>query len=106
MISYDTRFLHLANLARSWHAINPDAPEPAVLEQIKNFRKRIRLIRNMQETGITSLLFAVICMFLLFGGQASIAQGLFVGSLVLMSVPLLLSLGESWISVDALTCPF
>ena len=61
------RFLHLANLARSLHALKPGAPEPTVLEQIKNIRKRILLIRNMQATGITSLLLCVICMFLLFG---------------------------------------
>jgi hypothetical protein len=102
MISYTTRFLHLANLARSLHAINPGAPEPTVLEQIKNIRKRILLIRNMQATGISSLLLCVICMFLLFGGQAHIAQALFIASLALMIVSLLFSLGEIWISVDAL----
>src|SRR5438132_438691 len=72
MISYTTRFLHLAHLARSLHAINPGAPEPTVLEQIKNIRKRILFIRNMQATGISSLLLCVVCMFLLFGGQAHI----------------------------------
>jgi hypothetical protein len=83
MISYTTRFLHLANLARSLHALNPSAPEPVVLEQIKNVRKRILLIRNMQATGISSLLLCVICMFSLFGGQAHIAQS-FIASLALM----------------------
>jgi hypothetical protein len=57
MISYTTRFLHLAHLARSLHAINPAAPELTVLEQIKNIRKRILLIRNMQATGISSTRF-------------------------------------------------
>jgi hypothetical protein len=74
MISYTTRFLHLANLARSLHAMSPGAPEPTVLEQIKNIRKRILLIRNMQATGISSLLLCVICMCLLFEGQVQIAQ--------------------------------
>jgi hypothetical protein len=74
MISYTTRFLHLAHLAWSLHAINPGAPEPTVLEQIKNIRKRILLIRNMQATGISSLLLCVICMCLLFEGQVQIAQ--------------------------------
>jgi hypothetical protein len=85
------------------HAINPGAPEPTVLEQIKNIRKRILLIRNMQATGISSLLLCVICMCLLFEGQVPIAQALFIASLALtLSVSLLLSLGEIWISVDAL----
>jgi hypothetical protein len=102
MISYTTRFLHLANLARSLHALKPGAPERTVLEQIKNIRKRILLIRNMQATGISSLLLCVICMCLLFEGQVQIAQALFIASLALMSVSLLLSLSEIWISVDAL----
>ena len=103
MISYTTRFLHLANLARSLHALKPGAPEPTVLDQIKNIRKRILLIRNMQATGISSLLLCVICMCLLFEGQVHIAQALFIASLALtLSVSLLLSLGEIWISVDAL----
>ena len=80
MISYTTRFLHLPSLARSLHALNPSAPEPVVLEQIKNVRKRILLIRNMQATGISILLLCVICMFSLFGGQAHIAQS-FIASL-------------------------
>ena len=104
MISYATRFLHLANLARSLHALKPGAPEPTVLDQIKNIRKRILLIRNMQATGISSLLLCVICMCLLFEGQVHIAQALFIASLALMIVSLLFSLGEIWISVDAL-CP-
>ena len=77
-------------------------PSPPVLEQIKNIRKRILLIRNMQATGISSLLLCVICMCLLFEAQVQIAQALFIASLALMSVSLLLSLGEIWISVDAL----
>jgi hypothetical protein len=102
MISYTTRFLHLANLARSLHALKPGAPEPTVLDQIKNIRKRILLIRNMQATGISSLLLCVICMCLLFEEQVPVAQALFIASLALMSVSLLLSLGEIWISVDGL----
>jgi hypothetical protein len=73
MISYTTRFLHLANLARSLHALKAVPPEPTVLEQIRNIGKRILLIRNTQATGITSLLLCVICMFLLFGKQGHIA---------------------------------
>jgi hypothetical protein len=102
MISYTTRFLHLANLARSLHTLQPAEPEPAVLEQIKNLHKRILLIRNMQATVITSLLLCVICMFLLFGGQVLMAEAIFGASLALMIVSLLLSLWEIWISVDAL----
>jgi hypothetical protein len=102
MISYTTRFLHLANLVRSLHALRPGVPELAVLKQIRNLRKRIFLIRNMQAAGVTSLLLCVICMLLLFGGQLQVAQACFAVSLILMIGSLLLSLWEIWISVDAL----
>jgi hypothetical protein len=102
MISYTTRFLHLANLARSLHAPKTGVPESTVLKQIKNIGKRVLLIRNMQATGITSLLLCVICMFLLFRKQTYIAGVVFIVSLILMIVSLVLSLWEIWISVDAL----
>jgi len=102
MISYTTRFLHLANLARSLHALKPGVSEPPILKQIQNIRRRIFLIRNMQAAGVSSLLLCVVCMFLLFGGHAQMAQGCFAASLILMIVSLLLSLWEIWISVDAL----
>jgi len=40
MISYTTRFLHLANSARSLRAPKAGAPESTVLQQIKNIGKR------------------------------------------------------------------
>ena len=49
MISYTTRFLHLANLARSLHAINPSAPEPVVLEQINIAQSFIASLALMHE---------------------------------------------------------
>jgi uncharacterized protein DUF2721 len=100
MISYTTRFLHLANLIRNLHA--PGVRESPILKQIENLRTRILLIRNMQAAGVTSLLLCVISMFLLFGSQVRIAQICFAASLAFMIVSLLLSLWEIWISVDAL----
>lgn len=102
MISYTTRFLHLANLARSLHALKPGVPELQVLKQIENLRNRIFLIRNMQAAGVSSLLLCVICMFYFSEANCRGAQACFAASLILMIVSLLLSLWEIWISVDAL----
>jgi hypothetical protein len=76
MISYTTRFVRLANLTRSLHALKPGAPEPTILKQIKSLRKRIFLIRNMQAAGVSSLLLCVVCMFLLFGNQLEVGPNL------------------------------
>jgi hypothetical protein len=48
MISYTTRFLHLANLIRNLHTLKASGPEQLVLKQIPNLRRRLLLIRNMQ----------------------------------------------------------
>jgi lysylphosphatidylglycerol synthetase-like protein (DUF2156 family) len=101
MISYTTRFLHLANLIRNLHASNPGPSEHVLLKQIQNLRRRLLLIRNMQAAGVTSLLLCMICMFLLFSNQLRIAQACFAVSLVFMIASLVLSLIEIWISVDA-----
>ena len=101
MISYTTRFLHLANLIRNLHALKAGDPEQFVLKQIHNLRRRLLLIRNMQAAGVTSLLLCVICMFLLFSSQFRIAQACFAVSLAFMIASLVLSLMEIWISVDA-----
>jgi hypothetical protein len=37
MISYTTRFLHLANVARSLRALKPGVPEPVILKQIQDY---------------------------------------------------------------------
>jgi hypothetical protein len=101
MISYTTRFLHLANLIRNLHALKASGPEQLVLKQIQNLRRRLLLIRNMQAAGVTSLLLCVICMFLLFSSQLRVAQACFAVSLAFMIASLVLSLMEIWISVDA-----
>ena len=43
MISYKTRFLHLANLARSLHAPKAGVPESTVLQQINQCHRGARL---------------------------------------------------------------
>jgi hypothetical protein len=101
MISYTTRFLHLANLIRHLQPFKPGGTEEFVSKQIHNLRKRLLLIRNMQAAGITSLLLCVICMFLLFADHLHSAQFCFAVALVFMIISLVLSLWEIWISVDA-----
>ena len=41
MISYTTRFLHLANLIRHLHGLKASGPEQLVLKQIHNLRRRL-----------------------------------------------------------------
>ena len=102
LLAYTNRFLALASLVRSLHAGYRQHPDPLVLKQIDNLRYRIHLIRNMQAAGVSSLLVCVVCMFVLFFGEAGVGKALFAASLVLMIVSLALSVREIQVSVKAL----
>lgn len=102
LLAYTNRFLAIATLIRSLHEKHETEPNKILIEQIKNLRKRVNLIRNMQFLGVSSLLLCVVCMFLIFWGQLEIGKWLFSISLVLLILSLSLSVIEIQISVKAL----
>jgi hypothetical protein len=102
LLAYTNRFLGLATVVRSLHASYKAAPDPSYLNQIRNLQRRIRLIRDMQLLGVTSLLLCTISMFVLFNGGTKAGQVIFGASLVFMALSLLYSLREIFISVGAL----
>jgi len=102
LLAYTNRFLTLATLIRTLHAKYKEDPHDVILGQIKNLRKRVILIRNMQAFGVLSLLLCVVCMFLLFADKQMAGRLTFGVSLVLLIVSLALSAYEIQISVKAL----
>jgi multidrug efflux pump subunit AcrB len=102
LLAYTNRFLSLATLIRDLHARYKKEPDEIIYQQIGNLRYRVVLIKQMQAYGIASLLFCVICMFVLFAGWIQAGKIIFGISLVLMMVSLGLSFREVQISVDAL----
>ena len=102
LLAYTNRFLALANLVRNLHAQYKEKPERKIFGQIKNLRKRLNLIRNMQFLGITSLLLCVLCMFLIYIDRMIIAETIFGIALILLLTSLALSIREIQISVKAL----
>jgi len=103
LLAYTNRFLTLATLIRGLRARYVEAPSPHLLGQIKNLKRRVVLIRNMQALGSLGLLFAVVCMFALFAGQELVGRVIFGVSMLLLIASLALSVWEIQISVDALT---
>ncbi len=102
MLAFTNRFLALASLIRNLHSEYLKESDEKIFKQIQNLRKRLRMIKQMQIFGISSLLFSVLCMFLLyvnFPVPAHISFGLANISLILS---LILSLREILISVKAL----
>jgi hypothetical protein len=103
LLAYTNRFLALAAVIRGLHASYRAQPDHSgYLDQIKQLRMRVRLIRDMQSFGVLSLLLCTMSMFALFGGLLDVGKWLFGASLVSMALSLALSLWEIQRSVGAL----
>jgi uncharacterized membrane protein YfcA len=102
LLAYTNRFLTLATLVRSLYAKYKEDHSQLYIGQIKNLKRRLLLIRNMQIYGITSLLLCVVCMFLLYVQFEQIAAIIFGIALLLLILSLALSVREIQISVKAL----
>ena len=102
LLAYTNRFLAIASLVRNLHSKYKEEPNKILFGQIRNLRKRLNLIRNMQIFGITSLLLCVLCMFLIYIDKIRLAEILFGLALLLLIASLALSVREIQISVKAL----
>jgi uncharacterized membrane protein YfcA len=102
LLAYTNRFLTIAKLVRTLHTKYKENRSHIIFGQIKNLRKRIVLIRNMQIFGIISLLLCVVCMFLLYVEYDAVAEIIFGVALLLLIASLALSAREIQISVKAL----
>jgi hypothetical protein len=102
LLAYTNRFLTIATLVRNLHAQFKQDPSHILYGQIDNLRKRINLIISMQIYGLASLLFCVLCMFLIYIGRMLFAEIIFGIGLVLLIISLAISMWEINISVQAL----
>jgi hypothetical protein len=102
LLAFTNRFLTLANLIRDLHARYKVDHNEIFVGQIANLKYRIRLIRDMQACGVTSLLLCTVSMFALFSGWLEIGKWIFGFSLILMMIALGISLREIQVSVVAL----
>ena len=103
MLAYTNRFLSLAALVRKLHEEYVSGEkETNILNQIKNIRTRLNLIRYMQSFGILSFLCCVVCMYAIFSGWTILANWIFVASLLSLMLSIILSLLEINKSTKAL----
>lgn len=102
MLAYTNRFLAYSAVIRSLHDIYLEKKDDSLLRQIKNLKIRLNLTRYMQIFGITSLLFCVITMFLIYINQQTIATYMFGFGLILLIISLALLIKEIQISSQAL----
>ncbi len=103
MLAYNARYLAIAGLIRQLYEEYLNTPSNNTVLQIRNLRKRLWLIRNMQAIAIVSFLTSVITMFLLYVEENGLANIIFGISLLALMISLLLSFVEVQISTKALS---
>jgi hypothetical protein len=102
MLAYTNRFVVIANLIRELYAAHMANPSDVTANQLKNLRKRMRIIRNMQVYGAFSFFFSVLSLLFIFLQSVLIAEIFFGFSLVALLISLVLLIMELNISVHAL----
>lgn len=102
MLAYTNRFLAYAAVIRNLHDKFLEQQDETLIEQIKNLKLRLQLTRYMQIFGITSLLFCVLTMFLIYIEWHVLAVYVFGFGLILLLISLGLLIREIQISARAL----
>jgi uncharacterized membrane protein YagU involved in acid resistance len=102
MLAYTNRFLAYAAVIRNLHGIYLEKKEVSLLRQIKNLKLRLTLTKWMQIFGISSLLFCVVTMFLIYVHLNTTAVWVFGFALILLIISLSLLIKEIQISTQAL----
>jgi hypothetical protein len=103
MLAYTNRFYAIASRVRSLHDdYEKSQNQENVFKQIKNLKRRLNMIRNMQALAVFSFLSCTISMFLIYRELHVVAAYLFGLSLFSLVISLLISLAEIFISTKAL----
>src|SRR5260221_13452801 len=104
MLAYTNRFLALATLIRNLHSKYKQEPEDheIIREQIRNLKRRLELVKQMQASGIFTFFLCVLCMSLDYVEYSMAALGMFGLRLGFLLLSLALSLNEIYISTRAL----
>lgn len=102
LLAYTNRFLAIATLIRNLYRQYKEERDPLILPQIHSLKRRVKLIRDMQFLGISSMLLSVISMFLIYLNLTISAAVIFGISLIFLILSLAFSIGEIRVSIRAL----
>lgn len=104
MLAYTNRFLALATLIRKLHAQYKEIQQDneIIIAQIKNLKRRLVLVKQMQAMGVISFFFCVLSMLSVYFQYENLAFAIFGLSLLTLLLSLALSLNEIFISTRAL----
>lgn len=102
LLAYTNRFMGYAQIIRNLYTEYKRNKDYILIDQIKNLRKRLHLIRLMQIFGVSSLFLSMASMLFIYFDLNIFGAYSFAFSLVCMIVSLAISMWEIQISVKAL----
>ncbi|WP_069660019.1 DUF2721 domain-containing protein [Arcticibacter eurypsychrophilus] len=102
LLAYTAKLAYLSNLARTLYKQYTIHESEGLLIQIRNLRKRIYFIKNMQAFGSLSFCLCTISVFMLLNNWMIAGEAFFGISSVFLVIALYLSFKEVWLSAEAL----
>lgn len=102
MLAYNARYLAIASLIRNLHKEYQASREKDIADEIRVLSKRLNLIRTTQGLAILSFIGCMITMFSIYLNHNTLANTLFIASLVSMTGSLIVLFIEIQVSMNAL----
>ncbi len=102
LLAYTNRFLSYAQLVRSLKDKYMQDHSAITRAQIMNLKRRLYLTKNMQLTGVGSLLLCVATMFFIYIGMQTVSAYIFGVALLLLIISLTMVIAEVRISAKSL----
>ena len=102
ILAYMNKFLAITTLIRKLKDKYIQDEDENLLPQIRNLRRRMIIIRNMQWLAVFALFLSVLSMYFIFENQLFTAKNLFVAGMIFLMFSLFLSLREIHLSVVAI----
>jgi len=102
LLAYTNRFLSYAQLVRALKDKYMEDHSAITKAQIINLRRRLYLTKNMQLSGVGSLLLCVATMFFIYIGMQTVSVYIFGAALLLLIISLTMVIAEVRISAKSL----
>ena len=102
ILAYMNKFLAISTLIRKLKDKFVESEDQNILAQLRNLRRRIIIIRNMQWLAVFALFLCVLSMYFIFENQLVTAKNLFIAGMISLLASLFLSLREIHLSIVAL----
>ncbi len=102
ILAYMNKFLAITTLIRKLKDKYIQEDDENLLPQIRNLRRRMIIIRNMQWLAVFALFLCILSIYFIFENQHVTAKNLFVAGMISLLSSLFLSLREIHLSVVAI----